>query len=345
MTQSYRALKRQPVAFLFIRTGNEYATFLFSGIKNAMENGGTKTSKKINREFIKRISITLISGILLVFCSGYSFGWFSFDRKVGSDSMRVTVGTDSYDILVERTSEYGATYNYMVGSDMRSDMIIDKIADTGYDVDTETSTADASKIAYEMVNEYVYDGKRYLMPGAYGTVTFYLSPKTAGDFTAIFRLSFGGYVAVYDAENEVQVINAVESENVLNMLKGHILFFTERTGVGYANYKYDGLIEGSFLYGTQGKSKCSEEGKTDYYKVTLYWEWVNTYHEMVDNISDEETLKKYPAELMTYINGNPQYFFAATLDSNTMEAKSDAYNDGDQLIGNGVDCVVLYITA
>ncbi len=340
MTQSYRALKGSQLHFCLSLWGDEYATFLFSGVKDAMESGRKKTSAKLKKEIIKRIPVTLISGVLLIFFSVYSFGWFSSASKVDPGNMQVTVGTDSYDILVERTSEYGATYNYMVGSDM----IIDKIADSGYDID-EISTADASKIAYEMVNEYVYDGKRYLMPGAYGTVTFYLRPKTESDITVNFTLSLGGYVATYDTENEVQVINAVDSVNVLNMLKGHILFFTERTGASYADHEYAGLIDGTFSYGTQGKAKCAEVGKTDCYEITLYWEWVNMYHEMVDNMSSAEVTKKYPAELMTYINGNPQYFFAVTPDRDTMEAKGDAYNDGDQLIGDGVDCMVLYIEA
>ena len=98
MTQSYRALKRQPVAFLFIRKGNEHATFFVIRSEISMK-GETKVSKKTKKELIKRISMTLISGILLVFVSGYSFGWFAINKNISlSDvDMRVKRGTISVD--------------------------------------------------------------------------------------------------------------------------------------------------------------------------------------------------------------------------------------------------------
>ena len=306
--------------------------------------GKTKVSKKTKRELIKRISMIVISGVLLVFVSGYSFGWFAMGGRVNPGSMQIRISTDSYNLLVERTTEYDAGYNYIAGTGEAKD----KLAAAGYDL-TETDTADASKIAYEMVSEYNYENKKYLMPGAYGTVTFYLRPvEDSGDFIANFTLTFGGYVANYDEDEEEHIIEPVESENVLNMMKGHILFFTGRTGEGHANYKYTGLIEnGNFSYNTDGKSKCATGDKTDCYEIILYWEWVETYHEIENQTSttDPVVQKKYPARLKDYIDENPTYFFATTPDSNSLEAKSDAYNDGDQLIGDGADCIVLYINA
>ncbi|MBR5388794.1 MAG: hypothetical protein IK147_04990 [Clostridia bacterium] len=66
-----------------------------------MKSGGTKTSAKLKKEIIKRISVMLISGVLLIFFSGYSFGWFSSNKSVSGAGMGVGVRRESIDVEFE----------------------------------------------------------------------------------------------------------------------------------------------------------------------------------------------------------------------------------------------------
>ena len=300
-----------------------------------------KTVKSVKKEILKRLAVLIAAGVFVVFFSGISFGWFAFNKRTTSQPAQIGISMDGYDIVINRTTEFDAGYNYIAGTGEAKDLI----AADGYSI-SATDTADEAKIAFEMVNEFVYDGHRYLMPGAYGTVTFYLRPAagTSGVY-ASFELSFGAYVLIYEDEDPVMV--EVDSERILNMMKGHILFFTDRTGVGYENYKYSGLIDdGTFDFDSAGKATCGELGKEDCYKVTLYWEWAVTYADIVENTSDSEPQnKKFPEELTDYMNDNADYFFADTSDLTDYDKLADSYNDGDQLIGSGADCLVLYIKA
>ncbi len=303
---------------------------------------GKTVSKSVKRTLILRLLLIIVAGALLLFLTFYSFGWFVVTDRIFLHPMQVTISTLSYDVLVERTSEYDTGYNFVSGAGN----IKDELLAAGYNF-SNVSTANSTKIAYEMVNDYVYENKKYLMPGSYGTVTFYIDLKDGVDnCIANFNLSLGAYVRAYD-ENDNPLMEEVTSVNVLNILKGHILFFTGRTGATYDDYVYTGLVEGSFSYNTAEHSKCQDVGKTDYYKVVLYWEWPITYYDIADNISTTSptVTKKYPAEVWTYLTENNNYFFAGTPASGSADALSDAYNDGDQTIGVGTSCIVLYINA
>ncbi|MBO4540201.1 MAG: hypothetical protein J5781_07960 [Clostridia bacterium] len=305
---------------------------------------GKKLSGKEQKMLLLRLIFILLSGALLLFFSIYSFAWFSKNSNVTSTGMRLVVSTDTYDVLVERGTTYDSGHEYITESGKLKSLL----ANAGYSL-SDTSTADSTSIAYELVNEYSFDGHYYLMPGSYGTVSFYIRPKvTNANVSARFALNLGGYKSVITQnENDVDIetMSAVTSESVLNMLRGHILFFTERTTVG-GQYQYDGLIDdGTFSYDTNGKTKSTDPGKTDCYKVTLYWEWPITYDSITDNISTASVTKKYPEELADYLNNHREYFFAVNVTGNNPEEMIDAYNDGDQTIGDGMVAFVVYINA
>ena len=320
-----------------------------------MNRSDKKTaSPKIKKELAKRLTLMIVSGVLLVFVAVYSFGWFSINSVVTTTSLKVVVSTANYDILIDRTSVYDALdgednplYDYIVGTGE----LKDKLGEKDYDL-TETDTVDASKIAYEMINEYSYEGKKYLLPGAYGQVVFYIRPATAGaDVEASLRIDLGGYVKNYDEVNDVYVMEEVTADSVLNIMKGHILFFTGRSGADFEHFVYTGLIQDGVLsIDTSEMSLCEEVGKTDCYKIVLYWDWPVTYDEITENIStvSPAATKKFPADLEEYISENVEFFFAdmahgTDISGYTDEQLSDAYNDGDQIIGVWADCLVVYI--
>ena len=305
-----------------------------------MRSSGKKTSGADKKILILRLLFILLSGALLLFFTFYSYAWFAKSSSVNSTGMSVAVSTETYEILIDRTTTYDTGHDYIAGENE----LKDHLSNAGYSL-SATSTSTASDIAFELVNEYAFENHYYMMPGSYGTLTFYLRPKVAGtNVSARFALNLSGYK--FDlAENSMV---AITSTSVLNMLKGHILFFGTRTGADHEHFVYDDLIDdGTYSFSSVGKSTCNEVGKTDYYKITLYWEWPITYDTISDNIrsDDPEDTKKYPSELGTYLTEHEEYFFAVALTSNKEEEKIDAYNDGDQTIGDGAVCLVVQLKA
>ena len=136
----------------------------------------------------------------------------------------------------------------------------------------------------------------------------------------------------------------VENPLVRELLTGHVLFFTGRTGATYADYRYTGLItDRTVHFTTEGNTPVPGE---DYYEVTLYWEWPITYYEILEGMSTTSpaVTRKYPPELRTYIDTHRDLFFVANQNSNDSELLSDGYNDADQTIGENADFFVAYIT-
>lgn len=301
---------------------------------------GKEVTGKEKKELIARFVSVVLSGVLLLTLGIVSFAWFAVNSSASQSGMKITLTTDVADILIERTSEYDVGYDGIVGSGK----LKETVSGEGYSL-TETDTGTAATLAYELVNEYVYDGKRYMLPGAYGTMTFYIRPKAGHDGESVsFRLERGGYADVY--EDETLVIERVTSEKVMELLKGHVLFFMERTGNDRANFVYGGLVgDDGFTYDMREHTKCEEVGKTDCYKVVLYWEWPLTYYEICENISTTTpaVTKKYPEEMGTYLSENGTYFFSNIVAEDD-EKKSDAYNDGDQTIGDNIDYFVVFLS-
>ncbi|MBO4573508.1 MAG: hypothetical protein J5762_07100 [Clostridia bacterium] len=330
-----------------------------------MERSETKVSKKMKMELVKRMSLIIVSGVLLLFVSFYSFGWFSFNTKNKPGTLQLVTSTESYDLLIEtpRRTTYDSDHDYITGEgELKSNLTA-----KGFNFTAADTTVD-TKIAFELVNEFRYENRYYIMPGSYGTVTFYVRPA-AGKSSVVAKLGLdiGGYGIVVEEDEEnsgsyYTVMREVESGPVLDLMKGHILFFTERTGADYEHYQYDGLIEGEYVFDSRGKTLCEDVGKTDCYKVTLYWEWPITYFELSENLSTSvpEVTRKYPVEVGEYIEEKPEYFFAGVIGPSDVDdledyysgnaeriadALSDLYNDGDQIIGSGAKCIVLYIDA
>ena len=139
-------------------------------------------------------------------------------------------------------------------------------------------------------------------------------------------------------------IRRVTSQGTLDLLRGHILFFTERSGADREHYEYDGLVEESFTFDTDGRSPIADGVLAGCYEVTLYWEWPETYIDISRRTSDNGNTRKYPAELGDYVSRNPQYFFAINQASEDEKERSEGYDDGDQKIGNQVHFVSASLT-
>ena len=301
---------------------------------------GKHVDKSLRSDLLGRLGMIILTGLLLVVGGVCSFAWFSQNRDTDGEGLTISVRTKNYDLLIDRTSRYATGYPVITDADHT----LDSLEADAYDL-TATSTESTPALAYELINEYRYENKYNLMPGSYGTLTFYLRPKTGvTNLVAHFSLALGGYVSVYDNEGN-ESFEVIDSTTVLNLLKGHILFFTQRTGATFEDYRYDGLLlDGTFAYDTTQHTKSLEPGKTDCYAITLYWEWPITYYDIVDELSTAEVTRRFPVATSSLLSHNDYFFLslAAGADDN---AKADAYNDADQAIGNGADSIVVYISA
>lgn len=300
------------------------------------------------------LSFLILSAVVLTAVFHPSLGWFANNRSTVTTGIHVAVSCDDCDLIVVRANEYDKTKGTPpIERYPGIGKLKEYFEDDGYDVDDETSTSAAPKLAFEMVNELErsdfdeYAGgqvaTRFLMPGAYGTLTFYLKPLEGIDrLQKTFGLSVEGFRTV--TVDEEEEIREVSSSGTLELLKGHILFFTERTGADHEHFAYDGLVEESFVFDTYGRSPIADGELEGCYEVTLYWEWPETYLDISRRTSDGEHTRKYPAELGEYVSRHPEYFFAINRTSNDETELSEGYDDGDQKIGNQVHFISALIT-
>ena len=298
-------------------------------------------TKKQKRKLFVQFASVLISALLLEVGAFMSFAWFSNNKIVNGTGMQVAVATRLYDLLIDRTTDYDNAALYPNVDIVKTNLENEE----GYDL-TLTSTAGVAKLAYELVNEDIVGGKKHLLPGSFGTLTFYIDTH-GSDMTIDFQIDADGLKYTYE-NDEAEDPNGVElvtNEEIAGFIKGHLLFFKERTGATSELYKYNDLItDGTLSVDTGSMEKCATPGKTDYYEVTLYWVWPTTYDEITDNTpeNDADPAEKYPFELRDYISDHPDYFFATNIGGD-LEELNDGYNDADQEIGMAIDFMLVRV--
>ena len=354
---------------------------------------GKKISSEVKKEIIMRLVLIFVSGTLLAFVAGFSFAWFSRSSNTSNTGMGIVVRTENYDLIIKRTHEYDKVYNdetkigYQdVWNSTNKTGIKTTLESEGYAWDSasgKSSTSDPEVtvgLSMEIDNELLFDKNRYLMPGSYGTVTFYIRPREGFTGTVSMSIEPGAFIRHVETVNDTEVTTLVPVTNkqVLYLLRGHILFFTGRDvadyvhsdGVhteDYKHYIYSGQItDGEFEYDIGAHSPESvdvnSDGIADYtgcYEVKLYWEWPLTYYDIVEHVESSglgPRGERFPVEMADYISENKKfndrdpeddnysYFFGKNLDSENLKSLSDGYNDGDQTIGAGADFFVLYLT-
>lgn len=307
---------------------------MFSFLKTA--------SPKSKYTLLARFALVVVAGALLAVTAYLSFAWFSENRRTDAGGMQIAAATDRYELLVDRRTVFDNATNYPDVS--ASGGLKDFLAASDWDL-TQTSTSLAPAIAFELENEFQYDGLYNMMPGAYGKLDFYIRPTEGNeDLELDLQLLIGGASRDFDEEDQ-PIIRNVENATVLQLLKGHILFFEEREGADYEHFRYTGLVhDGRITFRAAEREKCTEPGKTDCYKITLYWEWPITYFYIAESTNGaEETTKKFPAELTDYINAHRSFFFVINQDSNDPEELSDGYDDGDQTIGDRIHYILVSV--
>ncbi|MBP5356961.1 MAG: hypothetical protein J6Y68_02300 [Clostridia bacterium] len=316
---------------------------LSKDLKNAPKGAITK--------FVSSI-VGMVISFLLILSGGFAFAWFSQSGSVSPSGVQLAVTSDTFDIYVNRTSEYDRSV--YAGVPLMKSLL----GTNGYSSVISKTDASNFGIAVELVNDFVNlgedglidteDDTRYLRPGAFGTFSFYLVPKQGSSVTTYsVSLNTVGYDAILTVnENSQQVvISGVEeysgddASQIQDLLKGHFLFFKSRSGNNANDYQYSDLIEGrDFVIDTAQlePTNISINGQsTTCYEITLYWVWPLTYETMLT--------QAYPASMQQYILENRSYFFATNLDSSDDMKLSDGYNDADQRIGDKIDYLAVFL--
>lgn len=305
-------------------------------VKSFWEGASGKAKKALA---IRLVSIILF-GTVLALSVGVSVAWFANSQRSENSGMDIVLATDTYRLLVKKPLEYDRTAGgdpvYPGISTLKTTLHDD------YDyliASGVTSTASSALLATELVNADAEKGKYDLRPGSYGTLTFYLDPLAAGTLELRFSLSLGGFANVYDNEGDITSIERVTSESVANYLQGHILFFTGRpSGSTPEDFVYTGFVDGTFDYSTQGKTPVTADDATNgCYEITLYWEWLMTYDEIEDT-------DKFPDDVRDYFDDHRSYFLAKNVNSTDPTECNEGYNDADQIIGDNVNYIAVYVS-
>lgn len=216
--------------------------------------------------------------------------------------------------------------------------------DNGYSNRLETSVFNRNTIM-QLDQE---DGKSYTLPGAYGSTTFYIKPRSADtDLTIHIEYDVYGIKQLDDGNlARISEINSSGYEcdlfrNVDDLLDGHILFFENRT-----DGKYSGLIKnGKMTYRTsEHEDDLNDNGE---YKIKVYWVWAEYYEQIVNAQADGALFdnSNQQNKMIEYIEDNPDEFFCtaeigAIPNGTTMtdyDLLSDYYDNGDKLIVENTD--------
>ncbi len=327
----------------------EHRKSKIGGKEQDMKLFGKELTVKEKKEMITRIILIILSGTVLIVSAVTTAAWFAHNTTVRSSGMQVVVNADNYKLLIQRTNEYdrvAGTPSEDVYPGISS--LKGQLTEDGYDL-VATKTSEAGALAFELFNEEIVENKRSLRPGSYGTLTFYI--QTDESITVDFSLTLGGFANGYD-NYENLIITEVSNQTYLNYLKGHLLFFTERSGATHDEYIYSGFInDGTFSYSTSEHTPQTVGSEPNCYPVILYWEWPLTYSEIIRNVSttDSPQDNKYPTAMQTYLDEytcfetNKSYFLAKNLTSTNSDALDDGYNDADQLIGDNISYIIAYI--
>ena len=327
--------------------------------------------KRIRGTLIKFGSLAVFAFIVWVFAT---IAWFSSNSSVSGNGMGVSVAGIPFELaatgdvpqayidLFEMADDsyhagakQGNTNEYRTGTDNKIFLRFDP-NDTDY---TSSYT----------------DGLR---PGASGTIEFDIVPYTDETFNVTCYFSLKTFDATYDDQtNEVETITPIPEEvpanntntdlpdlvTASNYLRGHILFFDDRTMSG-SNEIYSGYIapdEGLTVSVSNGEKTT----------VTVYWKWVNTFDQMIYKSTDSTTDSPLfandnnddRAAVISYINENYQNILAGIssanatalanltvgtvgdLTSSMMDDLNENYNTADQIIGVNVDYFLLDVSA
>lgn len=229
----------------------------------------------------KKAAISLFMALsALVVMVGVSVAWFVSNHRVNATGMNIQVASAEDFQLASKGKRQDAEQNKLKNEDSQNILnngtayLINSdgkmIAASDDTNNTEIYYAGFTNLAWRLDDDVT------LMPGASGSMTFYIIPRkenlTSANLTFTLKAceDTAAGVAVVSKNNQLQ-----------NLVMGHILFFRNREADGsYADWIAPDE-NGSYLMANSEYSfTVTPENKTTFdkdkpYPVTLYWVWPN----------------------------------------------------------------------
>lgn len=308
-----------------------------------------RTLKDFWKDFLVS-GLFVLAAIVAIFAC---LAWFAANNRVSATGSTIGAKAERYTLTAAGEGEAGAHTGYYERTD--DDAVIGTgKEDASGKVDPRLDISDAMTVtlASNLNNETA--GSLY--PGARGQISFTVKPL-ASDLNGV-TINLSRVLKVKgNIYKEADGNLSNDAGTLLNLVKGHLLFFT-----GCENGYYSGRVEDGKI--TIPKSKfCIDEKTTNptdqSVPVTLYWVWPEYFQNFVltgntnyyKNLFAAEDAEGY-ADLKADVKENKANYFygassaAADTDPYTdMDAYSALYNNADEKIGNEVISIQLRITA
>lgn len=299
-----------------------------------------RTLKDFWKDFLVS-GLFVLAAIVAIFAC---LAWFAANNRVSATGSTIGAKAERYTITAAGEGEANAHVGYYE-RDGRTDE--EKQTIDGLDTTDAMTVTLGSNLNNETAGS--------LYPGARGQITFTVTPHTdnLGDITISLSRVLKAKGNIYkEADGNL----SDEASTLLNLVKGHLLFFTSCENGYYSGRVEDGKI-------TIPKSKfCIDEKTTNptnrSVPVTLYWVWPEYFQNFVltgntnyyKNLFEAEN-EGYSALKTDVENNKALYFYglsgstAAAKPYDNVDAYSSFYNNADEKIGNEVISIQLRITA
>lgn len=296
----------------------------------------------------------------LVVMVGFCIAWFVSNHRVNATGMNIEAANAQDFQLASKGKRQEAEQKYLKNKDSQNILnngtayLINsdgKMIDASDDTDnTETYYAGFTNLAWRLDDDVT------LMPGASGSMTFYIIPRKENLTSA--NLTFT--LKAYEDDTKTGVAAVSKDNQLQNLVMGHILFFRNREADG----SYAGWIapdeNGSYLMANFEYSfTVTPENKTTFekdkpYPVTLYWVWPNYIRNYIytnqngslftnpDSSDYQDLLKFLNKENFQNNEAEQKYskIFYVKPDSGATSAKGSTGGNGNQINSNITDAVL-----
>lgn len=309
-----------------------------------------KTLKDFWKDFLVS-GIFILAAIVIIFAC---LAWFAANSKVSATGSSISAQGATFTMTAEGEGEAGAHVGYYERPE-RTPAEKEEIA--GLSTEHSMTVTPSSNL-----NNNDQGG---LYPGARGVITFTVKPISKNlqgvtiDISRILKTKRG-------------VVGEADANALLNLIKGHLLFFRNMDGGGY----YSGRIADSKIvinkdefYKRDSSGKVVSTDTTEPVTVHLYWVWPEYIQNFVlvkdanyyKNLFADASSADYK-ELQGHVNTTPGEFYCsdesgtqpdqapASLDPTKMTSSQMAvcaqyYNNADEYIGNNVTYLQLELNA
>lgn len=296
----------------------------------------------------------------LVVMVGFCIAWFVSNHRVNATGMNIEAANAQDFQLASKGKRQEAEQKYLKNEDSQN--ILNNgtayLKNSDGKMITASDGTNNTEIYYAGFTNLAWrlDDDVTLMPGASGSMTFYIIPRKENLTSA--NLTFT--LKAYEDDTKTGVAAVSKDNQLQNLVMGHILFFRNRDADG----SYAGWIapdeNGSYLMANSEYSfTVTPENKTTFekdkpYPVTLYWVWPNYIRNYIytnqngslftnpDSSDYQDLLKFLNKENFQNNEAEQKYskIFYVKPDSGATSAKGSTGGNGNQINSNITDAVL-----